>query len=236
MILELKNICREFCATAQSPVTPVLRGVNLSVAAGASLAITGPSGSGKSTLLNLIAGLDKPTQGQVLFEGQDLAGWTQEQLAEYRRRKVGLVFQLHHLLPQLSALENVLLPTLATPDRRAASSNLVDRARQLLTRVGLAQRESYRPGQLSGGERQRVAVARALIMQPALLLADEPTGSLDQQTAGDLIDLLLQLNREQGVTLILVTHAPELAQRMSRVHRLRNGCLLDPTLTAEDHR
>jgi ABC-type lipoprotein export system ATPase subunit len=205
---------------------PVLRGVSLTLAAGETVAVVGPSGSGKSTLLNLIGALDAPSSGRVILSGRDLAGLGEADLARVRNRELGFVFQLHHLLPQCTVLENVLIPTLAL----AVSDEGGDpgeRARQLLDRVGLGTRLHELPGRLSGGERQRVAVVRALINRPRLLLADEPTGSLDQDTAARLVELLVSLNRDEQVAVILVTHAPALAARMARRLLLRNG-RLDP--------
>jgi ABC-type lipoprotein export system ATPase subunit len=202
----------------------VLQGINLEIQAGESAAIVGPSGCGKSTLLNIIGTLDRPTSGQVLLEGQDLAKLDEAQLAATRNRQIGFIFQAHHLLPQCTVLENVLVPTLASganPGRATAP----ERARRLLERVGLGQRCDHRPGQLSGGERQRVAVVRALINQPRLLLADEPTGALDRVAAGELSRLLGELNLEEKVTLILVTHAEDLAQKMGRRFQLLDGQL-----------
>ena len=209
----------------------VLRGVNLRVAAGESLAVVGPSGSGKSTLLNLIGGLDRPSAGRVLFEGRDLADLNDADLARFRNRRVGFVFQLHHLLPQCTVLENVLVPTLVGGDgaekaERPAGEEAMLRAERLLARVGLGDRLTFRPGRLSGGERERVAVARALVNRPALLLADEPTGSLDRRTAENLMALLAELNEEEGVTLVVVTHAETLAARMGRTLELRDGVLV----------
>ena len=203
----------------------VLRGVNLRVAAGESLAVVGPSGSGKSTLLNLIGGLDRPSGGRVLFEGRDLADFNDADLARFRNRRIGFVFQLHHLLPQCTVLENVLVPTLVGGDGAEKEEALL-RAERLLARVGLGDRLTFRPGRLSGGERERVAVARALVNRPALLLADEPTGSLDRRTAENLMALLAELNEEEGVTLVVVTHAETLAARMGRTLELRDGVLV----------
>ena len=201
---------------------PVLDGVSLTVRAGASVAVVGPSGCGKSTLLNLLGGLDRPTSGQVRLEGRDLAALDEAERAAVRNRRLGFVFQLHHLLPQCTVWENVLVPVLAAGP---AGPEHQDRARRLLQRVGLGERMDYRPGQLSGGERQRVAVVRALINEPALLLADEPTGSLDRAASDALADLLVELNERDGTTLILVTHAEGLAGRMARRLDLRDGRL-----------
>jgi lipoprotein-releasing system ATP-binding protein len=193
---------------------------------GETLAIVGPSGSGKSTLLNIIGTLDRPSSGTVRLDGQDLTELDEAQLASLRNRRIGFVFQAHHLLPHCTVLENVLVPTLATRER-AEQEGAGQRARRLLDRVGLGARLDHRPGQLSGGERQRVAVVRALINQPQLLLADEPTGALDRAAAEALAELLVDLNREHGVTLIVVTHALDLARRMGRVNVLKDGRLAD---------
>ena len=199
----------------------VLRDVNLDVRRGESLAIVGPSGSGKSTLLNIIGTLDRPTAGQVFLDGQDLSQLDDVNLAGVRNRQIGFVFQAHHLLPHCNVLENVLVPTLVND--RQDKHEAEERGRKLLERVGLGHRLTHRPGQLSGGERQRVAVVRALINQPKLLLADEPTGSLDRASATELGQLLVELNREQNLTLIVVTHALDLAQRMGRQFEIRQG-------------
>jgi lipoprotein-releasing system ATP-binding protein len=224
-LLVLTDVAKSYAATEATDATPVLRDVNLQLAVGEAIAIVGPSGSGKSTLLNIIGTLDRPDRGRVLLDDRELTTLSERELATVRCRKIGLVFQLHHLLPQCTVLENVLVPTLAgRPERRAEMSE--QRARRLLERVGLSQRLSHRPGQLSGGERQRVALIRALINEPKLLLADEPTGSLDRTAADNLSQLLVELNREEGVSLIVVTHAPALAAQMSRVLTLRDGTLV----------
>lgn len=217
-ILELSGVTKSY----RSPggvETPVLRGVDLAVAPGASLAISGPSGCGKSTLLNIIGTLDRPSAGKVSLAGRDLTALSEAELSDVRSRVIGFVFQLHHLLPQCSILENVLVPTLTGRSPEGAP----DRARKLLERVGLGARLGHRPGQLSGGECQRAAVVRALINRPQLLLADEPTGSLDRASAEALAQLLGELNREEGVALVLVTHSPDLARRAGRVLELRDG-------------
>ncbi|MCL2701169.1 MAG: ABC transporter ATP-binding protein [Phycisphaerae bacterium] len=254
MLLELSSVCKRYPGPGGAEAVDVLRGVDLSVAAGQSLAVVGPSGSGKSTLLNLIAGLDSPTSGAVCFDGQDVANMTSRQSAAMRRDRIGFVFQQHHLLPQCTVLENVLVPTLAGGPRDAGVSPALDvglpttsptgagmynaggvpasrvpprdRALALLERVGLADRLSHRPGELSLGQCQRVAVARALVNGPALLLADEPTGSLDADSRAALADLLVALPGD-GLALIVVTHWEELAERMSRVLRLSGGRLIE---------
>ena len=223
-LLRLKDVTKQYASNAGSKPVSVLRGVSLEINRGERVAIVGPSGCGKSTLLNIIGTLDRATSGQLLLDGEDLSRLDDLQLARVRNQQVGFVFQSHHLLPQCTVLENVLVPTLADPDvsrRRSAG----ERAQPLLARVGLADRLHHRPGQLSGGERQRVAVVRALINGPKLLLADEPTGALDRVSAENLAQLLLELNREQNITLIVVTHAPDLARKMDRVLELRDGQL-----------
>jgi len=224
-LLALVEISKRYESLDGAPPLDVLRGVTFDIAGGESIAIVGPSGSGKSTLLNIIGTLDRPTSGRVKLEGNDLSQLNDVQLAAVRNRQIGFVFQSHYLLPQCTVLENVLVPTLADSDR-SLRDGAEERARKLLQRVGLGERLGHRPGQLSGGERQRVAVVRALINQPKLLLADEPTGSLDRVSADELGQLLVQLNREQNITLIVVTHAQDLAKRMRRVLELRDGKLL----------
>lgn len=200
----------------------VLRGVSLRAETGQSLALIGPSGSGKSTLLHLLGTLEPPTSGQIAINGQDPLALPEPQLARFRNQQIGFVFQNHHLLPQYSALENALIPTLAfpQPDRR-------ERARALLTAVGLAERLHHRPAELSGGECQRVAVARALINQPGLLLCDEPTGSLDRHTATAVADLLFALHRAEQAALVIATHDLELAARCDRRLQLREGTCVE---------
>jgi len=224
-LLELIQVSKSYEPSPGGEGDPVLKDITLRVEAGESLAVVGPSGSGKSTLLNIIGALDLPTSGRVCLDGKDLAEQGEIELARIRNLEIGFVFQLHHLLAQLTVLENVLVPTMMEKDVQARK-NLEDRARKLLERVGLAKRMSYTPGRLSGGERQRVAVVRALINSPRLLLADEPTGSLDRSASGELGELLVELNREEGVTLIVVTHAPDLADRMARTLELENGELV----------
>jgi lipoprotein-releasing system ATP-binding protein len=223
MLLKVDRVSKRF-QTGGGQGFDVLQDVSLELAPGESLAIVGPSGSGKSTLLHIMGTLDRPSSGTVFLEGQDLNSLNELQLAQIRNRQIGFIFQSHYLLPQCTVLENVLVPTLATPG--VEPDNRVERARSLLERVGLAARIHHRPGQLSGGERQRAAVARALINRPKLLLADEPTGSLDHMTSESLAALLTELNAEQGMGLVLVTHALDLAKRMRRVWQLRDGRLL----------
>jgi len=202
----------------------VLRGVDLDLKCGEALVVTGPSGSGKSTLLYVIGTLDRPDRGTVRLGGQDPFALKDKDRARFRNTQIGFVFQDHHLLPQCTVLENVLIPELAGSGAGDAEQQ---RAQQLLERVGLADRVTHRPAQLSGGERQRVAVCRALIHQPTLVLADEPTGNLDQQTAESVGTLLLDLCREQETMLVCVTHSLELAERFAHRRRLRDGKLQD---------
>jgi len=224
MLLELKNLTKTYRAPDGGDAVEVLRGVDLKMDAGETLSITGPSGSGKSTVLNVLGALDKADSGEVVVAGLDIEKLAGNELAAYRNTTVGFIFQLHHLLPQCTILENVLIPTLAAP--KASRGVARGRAEELLEAVGLKHRLNHRPGELSGGERQRVAVARALINEPKLLLADEPTGALDRVNAARLVDLLVEINRARGVTLVMVTHAPDLAERMKRVMELRDGKLL----------
>jgi lipoprotein-releasing system ATP-binding protein len=202
----------------------ILNGVGLSMRRGEALAVTGPSGSGKSTLLHILGMLDRPTAGTVRLLGEDPFSRNDAQLAGFRNAKIGFIFQDHHLLPQCDVLENVLIPALAGS---GAGPSETQRALQLLERVGLKSRISHRPAQLSGGERQRVAVCRALINQPVLLLADEPTGNLDRANAEAVGDLLLELNRIHQTLLICVTHSAELAARFPRCAELADGHLVD---------
>jgi ABC-type lipoprotein export system ATPase subunit len=231
-LLELAGVTKGYPSPAGDGVVPVLRDVDLRVEAGETVAIMGPSGSGKSTLLNIIGALDRPDAGRVLLDGTDLATLGESELAAVRSARIGFIFQLHHLLPQCTALENVLIPTLAARSARGTGGagggreTSEDRARRLLDRVGLGGRMDHWPGQLSGGERQRVAVVRALINQPGLLLADEPTGSLDRAAAESLAQLLAELNREEGVALIVVTHSASLAAPMARTLELQDGRLV----------
>jgi ABC-type lipoprotein export system ATPase subunit len=198
----------------------VLRGVNLDVARGEFLALRGASGAGKSTLLHLIGGLDSPNAGEILFNGQDLARFSEGELTHFRNRRVGFVFQAYHLLPELTALENVCLPARVA---RISAGDSEKRAAELLTRVGLAERTEHKPFELSGGEQQRVAIARALINEPELLLADEPTGNLDSHTGGDIIELLKSLRAEKKMTLAIATHDETVAAHAERVVQLVDG-------------
>ena len=198
----------------------ILRGIDLTIDEGEMLCIVGPSGAGKSTLLHLLGTLDLPTRGQILYSGQDVTRYSSAKLADFRNRSIGFVFQFHHLLPEFSALENVMMPGRI---RGLAGSTLRDRARELLSEVGLEHRLSHRPGELSGGEQQRVALARAIIMEPKVVLADEPTGNLDSKTSSAVHDLFFDLNKRRGTTFLVVTHSRDLAAKMPRVVQMRDG-------------
>lgn len=223
-LLQLTAVSKSYPTGGNGGNLTILSSIDLQLDPGDSLAIIGPSGSGKSTLLNIIGTLDRPTSGKVLLGGKDLTQLDDLALADVRNTQIGFIFQAHHLLPQCTVLENVLVPTLASKDKQLRAQAPA-RAELLLKRIGLAERLDHRPGQLSGGERQRVAVVRALINNPKLLLADEPTGSLDHASASNLALLLTELNKEEHVSLIVVTHALELAQKMRRVVRLKDGAL-----------
>lgn len=220
--LQLVGLCKEY-PTAGDPLV-VVRDVSLSLSRGEGLAIMGPSGSGKSTLLFMVGALETPTRGTITLDGRNPFDLPGKQLAAFRNRRIGFVFQDHHLLPQCSAFENVLIPTMA-PGSTRQGGEAEQAARRLLDRVGLAGRLEHRPAELSGGERQRVAIARALINSPPVVLADEPTGNLDRRTAATVADLLLELHREEKTILLLATHSPALAERFSRRGELHEGRL-----------
>jgi lipoprotein-releasing system ATP-binding protein len=220
MALEVQHLCKDF-PTRSGPL-PVLRDLNLKVEKGEALAVMGPSGSGKSTLLHILGTLDPPSTGTVQLNGQDPFLLSEPELADFRNRAIGFVFQDHYLLPQCSVLENVLIPTLVSKDN---ASEMESWARTLLERVGLSNRLEHRPAELSGGERQRVALARALIHRPSLLLADEPTGNLDRRSAQAVGQLLIDLHRQEQTILLVVTHSPELAKMFARRMEMIDGRL-----------
>jgi len=221
-MLHAANIVKEY-PTRGEPLV-VLRGVSLSMEPGQNAAILGPSGSGKSTLLNILGTLESPTEGQAVLDGQNPAQLSERELAKFRNEKIGFVFQEHYLLPQCTVFENVLVPTIAAG---ATPPEAIERAHHLLERVGLAERLEHRPAELSGGERQRVALARALVNQPRLLLADEPTGNLDRSTADRVADLMVELQHEEQMMLLVVTHSRRLAERLDRRYELDEGRLVE---------
>ena len=220
--LVVRNVAKEY-PTRSEPLV-VLRDVSLEIEAGDNVAVIGPSGSGKSTLLHILGALEQPTSGDVSLDEQSINHLDDSQLATFRNQQIGFVFQEHHLLPQCSVLENTLLPALADG---SPSQAVIDRGRVLLDRVGLSARLDHRPAELSGGERQRAALARALVLEPKLLLADEPTGSLDRSTADAVAELLLELHRQQRTIMVVVTHNLELAARMNRQYELDDGRLVE---------
>ena len=227
-VLEARGIVRGFAEGSGS--LQVLRGLQLQVAAAERVAIVGVSGSGKTTLLQVLGGLDAPDAGQVLVQGQDIHAMPERQRCALRNRTLGFIYQFLHLLPEFSALENVAMPLLV---RREPVAEAMARARELLQQVGLSERLTHRPHQLSGGERQRAAVARALVTQPRLVLADEPTGNLDGANAAQVFELMLELNRERGTSLVVVTHDRRLAARMDRVLVLKDGILLEEAVISD---
>jgi lipoprotein-releasing system ATP-binding protein len=227
MSLNVSHLCKDY-PTRSGPLS-VLRDVSFDLQRGAALAIMGPSGSGKSTLLHLVGTLDRPTSGVVQLDGKDPFSLGDAELADFRNQQIGFVFQDHHLLPQCSVLENVLIPTLVN---HAGKADLAKRAAELLERVGLSNRVHHRPAELSGGERQRVAVARALILHPTLLLADEPTGNLDRRTAQSIGRLLLELHQQEQTILIVVTHSAELARTFPQILEMADGALQPVEITS----
>ena len=224
MLAELQQVTKYYDNPGSNQNSRVLHEISLQVAENDKIAIVGPSGSGKSTLLNILGTLDSPSAGKLIINGKLVENIQENKVAEIRNTFLGFVFQMHYLLPQLTLLENVLIPLLARKDKMANAAAR-QRALQLIDRVGLSQHRDKFPAQLSGGECQRTAVVRALINRPRLLLADEPTGSLDAENASQLADLLIDLNKEQGVAMVIVTHSIDLAARMDKVYRLHEGRL-----------
>lgn len=220
-LLKARNLGKRFSEGRLS--VEVLKEVNLAIPARQSVAITGASGSGKSTLLHLLGGLDLPSRGEVLINNRNISRLNEVERGALRNQYLGFVYQFHHLLPEFTALENVAMPLLI---RRADKRQALAEAAELLDKVGLAKRLAHKPGELSGGERQRAAIARALVTRPKCVLADEPTGNLDQKTADQVFDLILELNQSLGASLVMVTHNLELSRRVDRVMELKNGSLL----------
>jgi lipoprotein-releasing system ATP-binding protein len=224
-MLEVKNIHKIY--NNGNKAIHVLKGIDLNVEKGRFVAIVGPSGAGKSTLLHILGGLDIPTQGEIIFEGEDIYKLADSVLSKIRNERVGFVFQFYHLLSEFTVLENVLMPVLISHKPQAASYKLQDTALKLLEGVGLSERITHFPSQLSGGEQQRVAIARALINRPGLLLCDEPTGNLDSKTGNEITSLIKKINIENQMTVILVTHNTELAKIADSVYRLKDGILVN---------
>ena len=222
-LLEVRDLYKSYGNGAK---VEVLKGINLSIEAGDTVALVGPSGAGKSTLLHVMGTIDRPSAGKVLFDGQDIFTLSDQPLAAFRNRSIGFVFQFHHLLPEFSALENVMMPLLIGGVKRAQAE---EKSRSLLEDVGLAHRVTHRPGELSGGEQQRVAIARALVRSPRLLLADEPTGNLDRRTSEEVHALLYSIQRTTGISLVIVTHNEHLAAGMGRTIHFVDGKIVEGT-------
>jgi len=224
MIVQLSKVGKSYINPGTNIHRDVLADINLQIKTGESLAIVGPSGSGKSTLLNIIGTLDVPSSGVVMFKGEEITSFDEKRLAQIRNQSIGFVFQANHLLPQLTLIENVMIPII--PQNGKVNGKAINtRAMELLDSVGLVERIHQRPGQLSGGECQRAALVRALINQPEMILADEPTGSLDQDSAAQLGDLLLDINKKHNVAIVVVTHSLTLAEKMKSIYRLSHGKL-----------
>jgi len=221
-LIDVEQLTRHY--QTQGGVLEVLKGVSFSVSQGEVVAVVGQSGAGKSTLLHILGTLDRPTSGHVRFNGEDVFAQKEEELAQFRNKRIGFVFQFHHLLPEFTALENVAMPALI---RNKSIAQVEGRAKELMALLGLKYRSTHRPGQLSGGEQQRVAMARALMNEPDLILADEPTGNLDIRTAATLHEEIIRLSREMNQTFIIVTHNPALAQMADRVLRMEDGLIFE---------
>lgn len=222
MLLQLKNISKGYGDLGTHSFRPVLKSLDLEINKGEKISIVGPSGSGKTTLLNLIGALDLPNSGEIIFDGKNITGYSKQELANFRNQHLGFIFQLHHLMPQLSLWENILLPVL--PQGKVTKEKK-EWAEYLIQKVGIWEQRNQKPSEMSGGECQRTAVVRALINKPGLILADEPTGALDEENALALSELLIQLSEEEKVTLVTVTHSSELAGKMDKKLLLRNGKL-----------
>ncbi|HEY8432461.1 MAG TPA: ABC transporter ATP-binding protein [Sandaracinaceae bacterium] len=217
-LVVVRDVWKKFLHEGREVV--ILKGIDLVIEEGEMVAVVGPSGAGKSTLLHILGTLDLPTSGKILFDGEDVTRYSAARLADFRNRRLGFVFQFHHLLPEFTALENVMMPGLIRGEDRG---KLEKRARELLEEVGLGHRMTHRPGELSGGEQQRVALARAIVMDPKLVLADEPTGNLDSKTSEAIHKLFIELNQRRGTTFLIVTHSRDLADRMPRMVSMRDG-------------
>ena len=225
-LIEVQNLNKSF--TTDAGELQVLKGINLSIKEGEMVGVVGASGVGKSTLLHILGTLDRPTSGKVLYDGADIFSLNEDSLALFRNKTIGFVFQFHHLLPEFTAIENVMMPGLIHKEKGqggkgASYQEIMEKAERLLDGMGLSERKGHRPGELSGGEQQRVAVARALILEPKAVLADEPTGNLDTQTGEELFNLLVNLNKEKGTSFIIVTHNESLSARCHRVLRMVDG-------------
>ncbi len=227
ILIETKNIKKSFKTEAGE--IHVLKGINLQVNEGEMVSIVGASGVGKSTLLHIIGALDNPTYGKVLYNNRDIFSLNSNSLASFRNTEIGFVFQFHHLLPEFTAFENVLMPALINRslNNRKKDFNIYKKAKDVLAQMGLSEREGHRPGELSGGEQQRVAVARALVLDPKVVLADEPTGNLDTATGEDLFRIFVKLNKEKGITFVIVTHNEALSKRCDRIFKMEDGLLFE---------
>ena len=225
MLMQINNITKSYGTEGSRNYRKVLNGVSLKISEGESIAILGRSGSGKTTLLNILGSLDKPDDGTVIYRERDISLFTDKEMNEYRNNEIGFVFQFHHLLPQCSLFENLLIPTLNLTNYEERAQR-VEHAISLMKHVGIYELRDQKPGKLSGGECQRTAVIRAMINSPSLLLADEPTGALDEENEGLLADLLFEMNKKEGVALILVTHSESLAAKMDSLYELKSGLLV----------
>lgn len=222
IVLQARNLYKSFSVGSGKPPLQVLQGMDLEIRERSVTSIVGSSGSGKSTLLHILGGLDRADSGQIFWDNTDISGFSQDRLAEYRNKHIGFVFQFHHLLPEFTALENVSMPALIAGISQKAAFT---RARALLKRFGVENREQHRPAQLSGGEQQRVSMARALMNNPRIILADEPTGNLDETNTNIILDLLFELRDTEGVSVLLITHEKEIATRSDSILELKNGVL-----------